>query len=134
MDLPVFVVTDTVPEEWVYQDSPFTVVTSGVEGAVEQARLFGGPFEPSGTYAEQWVGGLRKDLPPNRSGRLPTPPRRSPSSSGPAILPVTLRGPRTRLRDGYRGLEQSRPIDRPQLPGVRRKADVVAGEGFPVVL
>ena len=40
MGLPVSVVPD--PEEWVYQGCPFTFVTSGVEGAVEGARFFGG--------------------------------------------------------------------------------------------
>jgi dihydrofolate reductase len=38
MDLPVFVVTHTVPQEWVYEGSPFTFVTDGVESAVERAR------------------------------------------------------------------------------------------------
>jgi dihydrofolate reductase len=38
MDLPVFVVTHTVPREWTYEGSPFTFVTDGVESAVERAR------------------------------------------------------------------------------------------------
>jgi dihydrofolate reductase len=38
LGVPVFVVTHTVPEEWVYEGSPFTFVTDGVESAVEQAR------------------------------------------------------------------------------------------------
>ena len=37
MDLPVFVVTHTVPQDWVYEGSPFTFVTDGVESAVERA-------------------------------------------------------------------------------------------------
>jgi dihydrofolate reductase len=37
MDLPVFVVTHSVPHEWVYEGSPFTFVTDGVESAVERA-------------------------------------------------------------------------------------------------
>ena len=35
---PTFVVTHSVPEEWVYDGSPFTFVTEGVESAVEQAK------------------------------------------------------------------------------------------------
>jgi len=38
MDTPVFVVTHTVPKEWVYGGSPFTFVTEGVESAVERAK------------------------------------------------------------------------------------------------
>ncbi|MCA1705832.1 MAG: dihydrofolate reductase family protein [Actinobacteria bacterium] len=38
LGVPTFVVTHTVPEEWVYEGSPFTFVTDGVESAVEQAR------------------------------------------------------------------------------------------------
>jgi dihydrofolate reductase len=38
VDAPVFVVTHTVPQEWVYQGSPFTFVTDGVESAVEKAK------------------------------------------------------------------------------------------------
>ena len=35
---PCFIVTHTVPQEWVYEESPFTFVTDGVESAVRQAR------------------------------------------------------------------------------------------------
>ena len=38
MDLPVFVVTHSVSREWVYEGSPFTFVTDGVQEAVERAR------------------------------------------------------------------------------------------------
>jgi dihydrofolate reductase len=38
MDVPVFVVTHTVPQEWVKAGSPFTFVTDGVESAIEKAR------------------------------------------------------------------------------------------------
>jgi len=38
LGVPTFVVTHTVPQEWVYEGSPFTFVTDGVESAVEQAR------------------------------------------------------------------------------------------------
>jgi dihydrofolate reductase len=38
MRVPVFVVTHTVPREWIYKGSPFTFVTDGIESAVEQAQ------------------------------------------------------------------------------------------------
>jgi len=42
MDVPVFVVTHTVPREWAHEGSPFTFVTDGVEKAVEQAKAVAG--------------------------------------------------------------------------------------------
>jgi dihydrofolate reductase len=39
---PTFVVTHTVPHDWVYEGSPFTFVTEGVESAVEQAKEVAG--------------------------------------------------------------------------------------------
>ena len=42
LNVPTFVVTHTVPREWVYEGSPFTFVTDGVESAVEQARAVAG--------------------------------------------------------------------------------------------
>lgn len=42
MGVPVVVVTHTVPEEWVYEGSPFTFVTDGVESAIEKARQIAG--------------------------------------------------------------------------------------------
>ncbi len=38
LDVPVFVVTHTVPREWVYEGSPFTFVTDGVAIAIRQAQ------------------------------------------------------------------------------------------------
>src|SRR4030095_5961588 len=35
---PAFIVTHNIPQEWVYEDSPFTFVTDGVESAIRQAR------------------------------------------------------------------------------------------------
>jgi dihydrofolate reductase len=35
---PCFIVTHTVPQEWVYKGSPFTFVTDGVESAIRQAK------------------------------------------------------------------------------------------------
>ena len=37
LDVPVFVVSSSVPQEWVYEGSPFTFVTDGLESALEQA-------------------------------------------------------------------------------------------------
>ena len=42
MGVPTFVVTHTVPQEWVYEGSPFTFVTDGVESAVKQAKAVAG--------------------------------------------------------------------------------------------
>ena len=42
LGVPTFVVTHTVPEEWVYEGSPFQFVTDGVEGAVEEAKAAAG--------------------------------------------------------------------------------------------
>ena len=38
LGVPTFVVSHTVPQEWVYEGSPFTFVTDGVESAVEKAK------------------------------------------------------------------------------------------------
>jgi dihydrofolate reductase len=42
LGVPVFVVTHTVPQEWVYEGSPFTFVTDGLESGVEQAKAVAG--------------------------------------------------------------------------------------------
>jgi len=42
LGVPTFVVTHTVPQEWVYEGSPFTFVTDGVQSAVEQAKEVAG--------------------------------------------------------------------------------------------
>jgi dihydrofolate reductase len=42
LGVPTFVVTHAVPDEWVYEGSPFTFVTEGVESAVEQAKAVAG--------------------------------------------------------------------------------------------
>ena len=41
-NIPIFVVTHSVPDGWDYEGSPFTFVTDGVESAVEQARAAAG--------------------------------------------------------------------------------------------
>ena len=39
---PAFIVTHTVPQEWVYDGSPFTFVMDGVESAIQQAKAAAG--------------------------------------------------------------------------------------------
>ena len=39
---PAFIVTHTIPQEWVYDGSPFTFVTDGVESAIRQAKQAAG--------------------------------------------------------------------------------------------
>lgn len=39
---PCFIVTHKVPQEWVYEGSPFTFVTDGVESAIRQAKRAAG--------------------------------------------------------------------------------------------
>lgn len=38
LGVPVVVLTHSVPQEWVYEGSPFTFVTDGVESAIDKAR------------------------------------------------------------------------------------------------
>ena len=42
LGVPTFVVTHTVPQEWVYEGSPFMFVTEGIQSAVEQAKAVAG--------------------------------------------------------------------------------------------
>jgi dihydrofolate reductase len=42
LDVPIFVLTHTVPQEWVSEGSPFTFVADGLESAVEQAKAVAG--------------------------------------------------------------------------------------------
>jgi dihydrofolate reductase len=42
LNVPVFVVTHSLPQGWDIENSPFTFVTDGVERAVEQARVAAG--------------------------------------------------------------------------------------------
>jgi dihydrofolate reductase len=39
---PAFIVTHTIPQEWIYEGSPFTFVTDGVENAIRQAKQTAG--------------------------------------------------------------------------------------------
>jgi dihydrofolate reductase len=41
-DVPCFIVTHSVPQEWTGEGSPFTFVTEGVESAVAQAKIAAG--------------------------------------------------------------------------------------------
>jgi dihydrofolate reductase len=42
LDVPIFIVTHRIPQEWAGEGSPFTFVTDGVESAVEKARRAAG--------------------------------------------------------------------------------------------
>jgi len=42
LDVPVFVVSHTAPQEWVYEGSPYRFVTDGLESALEQAKAIAG--------------------------------------------------------------------------------------------
>jgi dihydrofolate reductase len=42
LDVPVIVVSHTVPQKWVYKGSSFTSVTDGLESALEQAKEVAG--------------------------------------------------------------------------------------------
>ncbi len=39
LGVPTFVLSHNVPQEWVYEGSPFTFVTDGVQSAVERATV-----------------------------------------------------------------------------------------------
>ena len=42
LDVPVFVVSSSVPQQWVYEGSPFRFVTDGLESALRQAQAVAG--------------------------------------------------------------------------------------------
>lgn len=42
LNVPMFIVTHNVPQEWVKEGSPFTFVTDGVESAIKQAQAIAG--------------------------------------------------------------------------------------------
>ncbi len=42
MDVPIVVMTHTIPQEWVKEGSPFTFVTGGIESAIEKAKQIAG--------------------------------------------------------------------------------------------
>jgi dihydrofolate reductase len=43
LNVPVFVLTQTVPQAWANDGAPFTFVTDGIESAVAQAKAVAGP-------------------------------------------------------------------------------------------
>lgn len=51
LGVSIFVVSHTVPQDWVYEGSPITFVTHGVESAVEQARAVAGLDQDRGWRA-----------------------------------------------------------------------------------
>ena len=68
LGVPAFVVTHSAsPQEWVYEGSPFTFVTDGVESAVEQARAVGGR-----QGRRRWRGEHRAAVPKGRAARRDT--------------------------------------------------------------
>jgi dihydrofolate reductase len=59
LGVPTFVVTHTVPQEWVYAGSPFEFVTDGVESAVRQAKAVAGEKDVAvmaATIVQQCIG------------------------------------------------------------------------------
>lgn len=42
MNVPMVVLTHTIPQEWVKEGSPFTFVTDGIESAIEKAKQIAG--------------------------------------------------------------------------------------------
>ena len=42
LDVPMVILTNRVPQEWVKPGSPFTFVTDGIESAIEQAKKIAG--------------------------------------------------------------------------------------------
>ena len=60
---PAFIVTHTVPQEWVKKGSPFTFVTDGVESAIRQAKKAAGkrmlssapPVSCSNASGQAWL-------------------------------------------------------------------------------
>jgi dihydrofolate reductase len=42
MDVPMVVLTHQVPQEWVYEGSPFTFITDGIETAIKKAQEIAG--------------------------------------------------------------------------------------------
>ncbi len=59
---PCFIVTHTIPQEWVKEGSPFTFVTDGVESAIRQARRVAGDKDVMLSTASILQQGLRAGL------------------------------------------------------------------------
>ena len=58
LDVPMVILTHTVPQEWVKPGSPFTFVTDGIESAIAQAKKIAGNKTVaigSGTTTQQCI-------------------------------------------------------------------------------
>src|SRR5215211_4042761 len=97
LDVPVFVVSHTVPQEWVYERSPFTFVTDGLESALEQAKGVAGEKDVGvvGASLVHQSGSARRDT--FRPGARPTRGRR------PVVRPPRHRAARSGEQPGDRG-------------------------------
>jgi dihydrofolate reductase len=76
LDVPVFVVSSSVPPAWVNEGSPFTFVTDGLESALEQAKAVAGDKDVGVGAASivQQSGAPGRD--PHRPGARPARGRR----------------------------------------------------------
>lgn len=107
MDLPVFVVSHSIPREWVYEGSPFTFVTSDVESAVERARAIAGDKDVG-------VGGANIAQQAIKAGLV--------DEVGVDLVPVLLGGGVRffdHLGDGRIELERTRVIEAPGVTHLR---------------
>jgi dihydrofolate reductase len=66
LGVPTFVLTHTVPQQWVHEGSPFTFVTEGLQSAVEQARAVAGDKDVAvgaASIVQQCIrAGLREEI------------------------------------------------------------------------
>jgi dihydrofolate reductase len=66
LGVPTFVLTHTVPQQGVYEGSPFTFVTEGLQSAVEQARAVAGDKDVAvgaASIVQQCIrAGLREEI------------------------------------------------------------------------
>ena len=72
--VPCFIVTHTVPQEWVKEGSPFTFVTDGVESAIAQAKAVAGDKNvavATASITQQCIKAGLLDAHPYRPGARP---------------------------------------------------------------
>ena len=114
LDVPTFVVTHTVPQEWVYEGSPFAFVTDGVESAVEQAKQAAGDKDVAVGAASVAQQCIRAGLLDEIHIDLPRPARR-----GRPIVRASGHGAdRTATHEGDRGSRHNPPhVPRPEVEG-----------------
>jgi len=107
LDVPVFVVSSSVPQEWVYEGSPFRFVTDGLESALEQAQAVAGDKDVgvgAASIVQQCIRAglldeIHLDLVPVLLGRHPP---------GPRVPEPSIRvGARLRPQRGRRPWQQS---------------------------